>query len=181
MLALVAIQACSGAAARNSGAASGGGAPLELYEGTPKLLFSDSIEIDSLLLGSGSPANSRDRWIGQRFAEADWVCAMRVSTVTGSGPNSSGLLELDMVPTEPPLGGLHPDRAAPIRVTVPSTSAAAAAMRSGAIQLVGSRFLLFVKEFEPSEGVSTHWFAVPDNPAQRQALASARTLFELSH
>lgn len=146
------------------------------YEGPMRVLFDDAIDAEAFSESTGIPLSSGDSRLVERIRMSTFVVPVVVVTATDDQQANSGLVELELLPVDPPFRGeltAHVRPGEPIRVSLPPSSAGYALVRSNQRELVGKRLNLCWSRFSRGGGGEVHWHAFSDAPRTRLAIEKA--------
>ena len=129
------------------------------WEGRLQSLFDDSIDPSSVGLGPTS-TDPKDANVARGQA-AHFVVRARVSTVTVEGHGNKMRYVVTLRVVGDPIVGARPPSDA-IQIAIGQDSPSFGLARSRDLQLSGTPFIAFLREFEANDGPILHWHLARD-------------------
>jgi len=173
---------CCGSATPNANTPSG---PLPAYSGHAAELFDDEIDPGAVGFATDqAAASSDDAALRERTQTGDAVVRARVVTVTSTSKNDHPAWQVGLRPIETLTGKRPPE--GDFTFVVGSRGASAGIVRSLEGRLVGTSFVVFLREFAGAADASgvagppqTHFHMGKDDKAELDAVRGASVLGEV--
>jgi hypothetical protein len=146
------------------------GPPSGLPDYTPEeaALFDDMLPPRVFGVEVEEIAPTRDRKLAERTRYADFVVAVRVSTLTREGAEEKGAYVVTVEPVQPAFAGYTPQGA--FDILVPFGNPSYRLLHANRHAWVGTRLVLFGRRYNLSGMAALHWRAEPDTPEMRAAI-----------
>ncbi len=167
---LVSLAACSPAA-------TGANRPVPAYGGRSAELFDDAIEARAVGLDPEAAGSVRgDSTFRERVQLADAALRVRVDTVTSKQEDTGTSYQVGFRVIDK-LAGVHPPPEA-FSVKVDRTSPSSGILKSYESQLVGKRFIAFVRLFGAPDGDRDYHFHLAPDTKDVEAAVREATILE---
>jgi hypothetical protein len=172
--------ACGLALAGAPGCAGGSGSADSATSGLPDYTPEEAAVFDDVLtpaifgVSVEEKAGSRDRKLAERLRDAEFVVAMRVSTLAYEGALDRGAYRVTLVPVPPLFSGSRPD--GDVEIVVKTDNPTFQLLHQNRHTWVGSRLILFGRRYHRAGKAELHWRGEPDTPEVRAAIESQALL-----
>jgi len=144
--------------------------PSSLPDYTPEeaALFDDVLAPKVFDVDVDDALPSKDRKLGERTRNADFVVIARVSTLTRDGAEERGPYRMTLEPLGQAFNGAPPS--GPFDILVPAGSPSYALLHANRHAWVGRRLVLFGRRYNLSGEAVLHWRGEPDTPEMLSAI-----------
>ena len=136
------------------------------WDGRLQNLFDDSIDPSSIGLSAASTTPS-DSSVARGEA-AHSIVRCRVSTVTFQGTDTDRVILLTLRVEGNPIAGPRPDDGI-LNLTISPEAPSFSLVQSKDLDIIGTRFIAFVRQFEGPDGPVVHWHLAADTPDTESA------------
>ena len=166
---ILGIASCGPPEARTASAVAG----LKEYTPEEASMFGDTLA-PALFGHPEHSTDANDEKLSTRTRDAGTVIPVRVSTVTRETLAGAHGYLLVLTPTEPPLRGEAPP--SPLELRIRPGGPALTRIATADTKFVGTRFIIFLREYSEAGERALHFHGEADTPAVRARILSAKML-----